>query len=145
MRPHQRSLLLILTLAALSIVAGTLADLYSWDWMGDWLAPLLTLLYLITLITFVSRPTTPATTPLAHVRRWAQTAALAAPIWCFLTIEIDSDAPVTLRLLGLTWTMSGAGATRLLTLGGVGIGALAVALAWRTQRQNTKASTPPNG
>ncbi len=53
-------------------------------------------------------------------------------IYLFVMIDIVSDAPVTLRFMGMSWTMSSHAASRVLTVGGLAIGAIGV---WMTQAE----------
>jgi len=64
-------------------------------------------------------------------------AAFAGLIFLFISIDVVSDGPVSMRLMGMSWTMSPHAATRVLTLGGLVIGAIA---AWMTQNESRRAA-----
>lgn len=140
MRRHHLPLLVIAALAVLEIGTGVLADVYAWQWVSDWLSPMLALLFMVTLIAYVSRSTRPALSREGWMRMWLRTAAVVAPIWIFLSIEIIGDAPVAMRLFGLSWTMGGYGASRLLVIGGAAIGAVTVGLSRLQARQEAAAA-----
>ncbi len=143
----RRSILVLFVLFGLAIAAAILADVYKWNWAGDWVAPALSTLFIITLVTTTSMPGEAA----SERRSWARTsirnAAIIVPVLCFLDIEVGGDTPVTMKFLGMSWSMSGYWATRLLGGGGLIIGAFTAWLASKETRpkgaKDSSADTQP--
>lgn len=140
MRSQRLSCLVIMTLACLAIGAGVLADVYKLSWARDWLAPMLVMLYLIALTTAFTVRSAPADTRGARVARWAKSAPWVVLAYAFINIEIGGDAPVAMRLFGLSWTMGAKGASMLLALGGIVVGATAVGWSWLEDRRTAAAA-----
>lgn len=113
-------------LAALAIVAAVVGEIYKVAWVADWLAPILMLLFFVSLSTLSHRPDASRGTRSGKVASYAAVAAFAAVIYLFISIEVVSDAPVALRLMGLSLTMSGHAASRFLVISGLAIGAIGV-------------------
>lgn len=145
------------TLAGLAIAAVVVGEAYKIAWMTVWLAPILTMLCFVSIATLSHRPDTTAGAARGKVASYAKVTAFGVLVYLFITIEVVSDAPVTLRLMGLSMTTSGHAASRFLVIGGLVIGALgtwlsvsqvrreaaAAALAERTRGQTP--SVPPAG
>lgn len=138
MRPQHRLALMFVVLMVLAIATGSLGDIYKWPWMSNWVAPALHFLYLTTLLTMASQ----APPHRGPAWTWGRVTLISAPIWCFFNIEIDEATPVPMHLFGLSWTMTGPWASRLLAMGGFAIGALAVGLSWRDARRKLAAAPP---
>lgn len=129
--------LVYLTLAAFAIAAAVVGEVYDVAWAVDWLAPILTLLCFVSLSTLSYRPDPTASTGARKFASYAKMAAFAGLIYLFISIDLVSDAPVSMRLMGMSWTMSPYAATRVLTLGGLVIGAIA---AWMAQNESRRAA-----
>lgn len=113
-------------LAVLAIAAVIVGEVYKVAWVADWLAPILTLLCFVSISTLSHRPDASASTRSGRVASYAKVTAFAAVIYLFISIEIVSDAPVTLRLMGMSMSMSGHAASRFLVIAGLAIGAVGV-------------------
>lgn len=126
-----------IVLAVVAIVAAGVGESTKTPWVNDWLAPTLMLMFFIALSVNFSEPPRTVSTRKAKVVWLARTAAFAGLIWLYVSIDIVSDAPVTLRLMGASWTMGPQLAARFLEIGGLVIGAIAVALVLKdAQRTN---------
>ncbi|MFN0133363.1 MAG: hypothetical protein ACKVW3_12655 [Phycisphaerales bacterium] len=119
-------------LAGLAIAAVIIGETYKLAWVANWLAPILLLLCFVSLSTLSHRPDATARTTAGKVASYIRTTVFAVLIYLFIMIEIVSDAPVTLRLMGMSWTMSPHAASRVFTIGGVALVAIAV---WVTQME----------
>lgn len=110
-------------LAVLAIAAVIIGEVYKIAWVSDWLAPILTLLCFVSMSTLSHRPDATAGTPAGKLASHAKVTAFAVLVYLFIMIEIVSDAPVTLRLMGMSMSMSGQAASRFLVIAGLVIGA----------------------
>lgn len=112
-----------LLLAVLAIAAVIVGESYKIAWVADWLAPILMLLSFVSISTLSHRPDASASTRSGRLSSYAKVTAFAALIYMYISIEVVSDAPVTLRLMGLSMSMSGHAASRFLVISGLIIGA----------------------
>jgi hypothetical protein len=119
-------------LGALAIAPVIVGESYKVAWVANWLAPILFLLCFVSLSTLSHKPDASAPSRSSKLASYARTTAVAVVLFLFIMIEIVSDAPVTLRLMGMSWTMSAYAATRVFTLGGLALVALGI---WVTQKQ----------
>ena len=71
---------------------------------------------------------------------YAKVTAFALLIYLFIMIELVTDTPVMLRLMGFSMTMSGQSAARFLVIGGLIIGGLGVWLNTSQVRRETEAA-----
>lgn len=126
------ALLLYFSLGAIAIAATIVGESYKIVWVLNWVAPILLLLCFVSLTTLSHKPDPTVSTPVGKIARYAKPAAFAVLIYLFVMIDIVSDTPVTLRLMGMSWTMSAHAASRVLTVGGLVIGAIGV---WMTQAE----------
>jgi hypothetical protein len=110
-------------LAVLAISAVVIGEVYKVAWVADWLAPILMLIFFVSISTLSHRPDASASTRSGRVASYAKVTAFAVLIYLFIMIEIVSDAPVTLRLMGMSMSMSGQAASRFLVIAGLVIGA----------------------
>lgn len=96
------------------------------------------LLFFVSLSALFHSPDATPGTRSEKVASYAKVSAFAAAIYLFISIEIVSDTPVTLRLMGLSKTMSGHAASRFLVISGLVIGAVGV---WLNTRQVRREAT----
>lgn len=113
--------------------------------MSDWVAPILMLLFFIALSTLTTVPPRIITTRRGKVVWFARTAAFVALIWLFISIDLVGDAPASMRLMGMSWTMSPHAAGRFLELGGLVIGAIGVGLSLMDARRDAGAAAVAKG
>jgi hypothetical protein len=132
--------LVYLGLAGLAIVAVVVGESFKLAWVGDWLAPILTLLCFVSHSTLAHRPDSSARTRAGMLASYAKVTAFALLIYLFIMIELVTDTPVTLRLMGFSMTMSGQSAARFLAIGGLIIGGLGVWLNTSQLRRETEAA-----
>jgi len=137
--------LVYLTLAGLAIAAAVVGEVYKVAWVAEWLAPILMLLCFVSISTLSHRPDASASTRSGRVASYAKVTAFAVLIYLFISIEVVSDAPVTLRLMGLSMTMSGHAASRFLVISGLVIGATGVWLNTSQLRREAAAAALASG
>ncbi|MFA6046965.1 MAG: hypothetical protein WC718_18425 [Phycisphaerales bacterium] len=130
--------LVYFALGALAIAATIVGESYKIAWALDWVAPILLLVGFVSLSTLSHRPDALARTRADKFASYAKTTAFAGLIFLFTMIEIVSDAPVKLRLMGMSMTMSGQAASRFLVIGGLVIGAIGI---WMTMIQARREAT----
>ncbi|MFZ4576390.1 MAG: hypothetical protein ACOYN0_18550 [Phycisphaerales bacterium] len=133
---------LILAFAVVVIAVGTIGDVYKLRWMIDWLSPILMICFLVALSLLGSDP---AKARGSRVARIARAAAIVAPTYAFMNIELAADAPIAMRLFGRSWTIQALAAGHFLLLGGLFLGALIVGLSWMEVRSNAAAAARAAG
>lgn len=131
--------------AVLAIAAAVVGEVYKVAWVAEWLAPILMLLCFVSISTLSHRPDASAGTRSGRVASYAKVTAFAAVIYLFISIEVVSDAPVTLRLMGLSMSMSGHAASRFLVISGLVIGAIGVWLNTSQLRREAAAAALAKG
>ncbi len=136
----KQPMVIIVMIAVVAIVAVYIGESYKVAWMSDWLAPILMLLFFIGLSTLSTVPPRTVNTQRGKVAWFARTAAFAGLIWLFISIDLVGDAPVAMRLMGMSWTMSPHAAARFLELAGLIIGAIGVGLSWMDARREAAAA-----
>ena len=136
----KQPMVVILVIAVIAIVATFIGESYKVAWMSDWLAPMLMLLFFIALCTLTRAAPKGIPTRKGRVVWWARTAAIAGLIWLFGTIDLVGDAPVSMRLMGLSWTMSPYAAGRSLQFGGLVLGMIACGMSWVDYRREAAAA-----
>jgi hypothetical protein len=124
----------------LALAAVIIGESYKVAWVRDWLAPILMLLFFITLCTLTRAAPKGIPTRKGKVVWWARTAGLAGLIWLFINIDLIGEAPVSMRLMGLSWTMSPYGAGRFLELVGLVLGTIACGVSWMDHRREAAAA-----
>lgn len=129
-----------LTLAGLAIAAVVVGEVYKVAWAADWLAPILTMLCFVLIATLSHRPDATAGAARGKVASYAKVFAFGVLVYLFISIEVVSDAPVTLRLMGLSMTMSGHAASRFLVISGLVIGAIGTWLSVSQVRREVAAA-----
>lgn len=137
--------LVILSLGGLAIAAAIVGEYSKVAWVSDWLGPILMLLFFVALCTLTRRPPTGLITRKSKVVWWARTAVLVGLIWLFLSIDLVGEAPVSMRLMGLNWTMSPYAAGRFLELGGLVLGTIACGISWMEHRREAAAAALAKG
>jgi hypothetical protein len=135
----------IISLAVTAIAASFVGESYKLKWVSDWLAQILMLMFFIALCTLTTRAPTAIATRKGRAVWWARTAVFAALIWLFISIDLVGDAPVSMRLMGLSWTMSPYGAGRFLQLGGLVLATVGCGLWWWDQRRELAAAALAKG
>ncbi|MFA6044093.1 MAG: hypothetical protein WC718_03840 [Phycisphaerales bacterium] len=131
----KQPMIVIVMLAVIAIAAAFIGESSKVAWVSNWLAPILMLLFFIALHTLTTTAPKGITTRKGKVVWWVRTAVLAGLMWLFISIDLVGDAPVSMRLMGLSWTMSPYGAGRLLELGGLVLAGIAWGLwAWDHRR-----------
>jgi len=141
----KQPMVVIVMLGVIAIVAATLGESSKVAWVSNWLAPILMLLFFIALHTLTTTAPQGITTRKGKVVWWVRTAVLAGLMWLFISIDLVGDAPVPMRLMGLTWTMSPYGAGKLLQLVGLVLPAIACGFwAW-DHRRALEAAFPADG
>ncbi len=137
--------LVYLTLGVLAIAAAVVGEVYKVDWVTNWLAPILLLLCWVSHSALANRPDVTARTRAGKRASYAKTTAFAALIFLFIMIEVESDAPVTLRLMGLSMTTSAYAASRFLVITGLVLGAVGVWMTMSQVRRETAAAELAKG
>jgi len=140
----KQPMIVVLMIAVIAIVAVILGQAYKLAWVSDWLAPMLMLLFFIALCTLTRAAPNGITTRKGRVVWWARTAVIAGLIWLYGSIDLVGDAPVTLRLMGVSWTMSPYAAARMFQLGGLVLGMIACGMSWMDHRREAAAAARAN-
>ncbi len=135
MKLLKQPMVVIVLLAVIAIVAAFIGESSKLAWVSNWFAPMLMLLFFIALCTLTRAAPKGIPTRKGRVVWWARTAAFAGLIWLFGNIDLVGDAPVSMRLMGLSWTMSPYGAGRLLQLGSMVLGLIACGILWMDHRR----------
>lgn len=136
----KQPMVVILMIAVIAIVATFIGESYKVAWVSDWLAPMLMLLFFIALCTLTRAAPKGIPTRKGRVVWWARTAAIAGLIWLFGTIDLVGDAPVSMRLMGLSWTMSPYAAGRSLQFAGLVLGMIACGISLMDYRRDAAAA-----
>jgi hypothetical protein len=131
---------LYVAFAGLAIVAAIVGESFKIAWVNEWLTPLLTMLCFVSISMLSHRPDTSAGTRAGTLASYAKITAFAVLIYLFIMIELVTDTPVTLRLMGMSMSMSGQAAARFLVIGGMIIGGLGVWLNASQVRRETEAA-----
>lgn len=130
----KQPMMVIIMFAVIAIAAAIVGESYKVAWVNNWLAPILMLLFFIVLCTLTTTPPKAITNQKDKAAWWARTGVFAGLAWLFLNIDLVGDAPVSMRLMGLSWTMSPYAAGRFLELGGLVLGMIGCGLWWWDRR-----------
>lgn len=136
----KQPMIVIVMLAVIAIAAAFMGESSKVAWVSNWLAPILMLLFFVALCTLTTVPPKAISTRKGKVMWWARTAVLAGLMWLFINVDLVGDAPVSMRLMGLSWTMSPHGAGRFLELTGLVLGMIACGMSWMDHRRDAAAA-----
>jgi len=132
--------IVVIMLAVLAVAAGIVGDIYKVAWVANWLAPIVKMLFVVGLWTLCVAPPKGVIARKGMVVWLARWAVLNVLVLLFLSIDLVGEAPVSMRLMGLSWTMSPYRAGLFLEVTGFVLGGIACGMAWMDHHRDAAAS-----